>query len=84
MATRPTFKQTNSRIQLDVFLGKAEKPLGRLIFIKNGPREFSQFEYSDEWLIDPHFFDISPDLQRQRGFSCAKRRARETPAPFWP
>ncbi len=72
MATKPAFKQTSQRTQLDVFLGKAEKPLGRLIFVKDGQREFSQFAYSDEWLIDPLFFDVSPDLHRQSGYQLRK------------
>jgi serine/threonine-protein kinase HipA len=53
---------------MDVFLGKAGKPLGRLIFVKDGQREFSQFAYSDAWLADAQFFDVSPDLNRQSGF----------------
>lgn len=38
MATKPTSKQARQRTQLDVFLGKVEKPLGRLIFVKDGQR----------------------------------------------
>ncbi len=62
MATKPSFRQTPTRTPLDVFLGKAEKPLGRLLFVKDGQREFSQFAYSDSWLADAQFFDVSPDL----------------------
>ena len=51
MATKPAFKEAIQRTQLDVFLGRAAKLLGRLIFIKDGHREFSQFAYSDDWLI---------------------------------
>lgn len=72
MATKPSFKQAATRTPLDVFLGKAEKPLGRLIFVKDGQREFSQFAYSDEWLADAHFFDVSPDLNRQSGYQLRK------------
>lgn len=72
MATKPAAKTaarpTPTRTQMDVFLGKAEKPLGRLIFVKDGQREFSQFTYSDGWLADAQFFDVSPDLNRQRGY----------------
>ena len=66
------FKQTTTRTQMDVFLGKGEKPLGRLIFIKDGQREFSQFAYSEEWLADTQFFDVSPDLRRQIGYQLRK------------
>lgn len=72
MATKPAFKQASQRTQLDVFLGKAEKPLGRLIFVKDGQREFSQFAYSDGWLADAQFFDVSPDLNRQSGYQLRK------------
>ena len=71
-ATKLTAKQSITRTQLDVFLGKAEKPLGRLIFVKDGQREFSQFAYSGDWLTDAQFFDISPDLQRQSGYQLRK------------
>ena len=66
------FKQTTTRIQMDVFLGRGEKPLGRLIFIKDGQREFSQFAYSEEWFADAQFFDVSPDLRRQIGYQLRK------------
>ncbi len=72
MATKPPFKQASQRTQMDVFLGKAEKPLGRLIFVKDGQREFSQFAYSDDWLADARFFDVSPDLNRQSGYQLRK------------
>jgi len=72
MATKPAFKQASQRTQMNVFLGKAEKPVGRLIFVKDGQREFSQFAYSDEWLVDPMFFDVSPDLHRQSGYQLRK------------
>jgi serine/threonine-protein kinase HipA len=76
MATNPSVKpvnrQASTRTQMDVLLGKAEKPLGRLIFVKDGQREFSQFAYSDDWLADTQFFDVSPDLNRQSGYQLRK------------
>lgn len=60
------------RTQLDVFLGRAEKPLGRLIFVKDGQRAFSQFAYSEAWLFDAQFFDVSPDLIHQSGYQLRK------------
>ena len=45
-AAKPVARPAPTRTQMDVFLGKAEKPLGRLIFVKDGQREFSQFAYS--------------------------------------
>lgn len=72
MATKPAVKQAPTRTQMDVFLGKIKKPVGRLIFVKDGQREFSQFAYSDDWLADTQFFDISPDLNRQSGYQLRK------------
>ncbi len=72
MATKPVFKATSTRTQLDVFLGQSEKPLGRVIFVKDGQRVFSQFRYDEAWLSDPKFFDVSPDLQRQSGYQLRK------------
>jgi serine/threonine-protein kinase HipA len=67
-----TYKVPTTRTHLEVCLGKSEKPLGRLIFVKDGQREFSQFAYSADWLTDPQCFDISPDLQRQSGYQLRK------------
>jgi serine/threonine-protein kinase HipA len=72
MASRATSWSAPTRTPFDVYLGKAEKPLGRLIFVKDGQREFSQFAYSDEWLADAQYFDISPDLQRRSGYQLRK------------
>lgn len=82
MATKPVTRQAPIRTQFDVCLGKAQKPIGRLIFVKDGQREFSQFDYSEEWLADPRFFDISPDLQRQSGFQLRKPPTKNDPCFF--
>ena len=72
MASTPTFKATAIRTSLEVCLGKFEKPVGKLIYVKDGPREFSQFAYSEEWLTDPTNIDVSPDLNRQSGYQLRK------------
>ena len=72
MANKPAFKSTPQRTPLEVFLGKAEKPLGRLIFVKDGQREFSQFAYNEAWLTSAPYFDVSPDLSRQTGYQLRK------------
>lgn len=82
MATKPVSRQAPTRTQFDVCLGKAQKPIGRLIFVKDGQREFSQFAYSEEWLADPRFFDISPDLQRQSGYQLRKPPTKNDPRFF--
>ena len=72
MASTPTFKATAIRTTLEVCLGKLEKPFGKLIYVKDGPREFSQFAYNEEWLTDPTNIDVSPDLNRQSGYQLRK------------
>jgi serine/threonine-protein kinase HipA len=72
MANKPAFKSTPQRTPLEVFLGKAEKPLGRLIFVKDGQREFSQFAYNEAWLTNAQYFDVSPDLSRRTGYQLRK------------
>jgi serine/threonine-protein kinase HipA len=76
MASQSTFNPVPKRTQLDVFLGQAEKPLGRLIFVKDGQRAFSQFSYSEAWLTDIQSFDISTDLQRQSGYQLRKPQSK--------
>lgn len=72
MASTPAFKATAIRTSLEVCLGKFEKPVGKLIYVKDGPREFSQFAYNEEWLADPTNIDVSPDLNRQSGYQLRK------------
>jgi len=72
MASTTTFKATAIRKTLEVCLGKFEKPVGKVIYVKDGPREFSQFAYNEEWLADPMNIDISPDLNRQSGYQLRK------------
>lgn len=76
MVSQSTFNPVPKRTQLDVFLGQAEKPLGRLIFVQDGQRAFSQFSYSEEWLTDTQSFDISTDLQRQSGYQLRKPQSK--------
>jgi serine/threonine-protein kinase HipA len=35
---------------MDVCLGKAGTPVGKLVFVRNGPRAFTQFAYFQDWL----------------------------------
>ena len=61
-----------TKTQLNVFLGKSEKPIGKLAYFKDGAREFSQFAYSEEWLTNESFFDVSPDLNQLTGYQLRK------------
>jgi serine/threonine-protein kinase HipA len=72
MATQSSSKQSPTRTRLDIMLGQSETPLGTLIFVKDGQREFSQFAYNEQWLTDARFFDVSPDLQRLSGYQLRK------------
>ena len=63
---------TPHRTTLDVCLGQTEQPVGRVVYVKDGPREFSQFVYNEAWLTNPRYFDLSPDLARQTGYQLRK------------
>ncbi len=69
---KTAFKPATTQTHLAVCIGKAEKPIGRLVHVQDGSRVFSQFAYSEAWLIDPQYFDVSPDLARQTGFQQRK------------
>ena len=81
MTTKTTEKRANagsaSKVELDVCLGKAGAPVGKLIYVKDGPREFSQFAYQEGWLANPVAFDISPDLSRVLGYQLRKAPSRD-------
>jgi serine/threonine-protein kinase HipA len=66
-----------SKVELDVCIGKAELPAGKLIYVKDGPREFTQFAYREQWLAAPNFFDVSPDLGRTVGYQIRKPSAKD-------
>ena len=72
MAARNAFKVGSVRRTLDVFLGQSENPVGQLIFVKDGQREFSQFAYHPAWLSHARCFDVSPDLGRVMGYQLFK------------
>lgn len=72
MAIKFADKSAPVRTTLEVFLGKVDVPVGRLIFVKDGQREFSQFAYNEEWLSSAQYFDVSPDLSRQTGYQLRR------------
>jgi len=55
-------KTSTLREQVRVCLGQAGRPIGKLIYVRSGAREYSYFAYSNDWLTDPDRFDVSPDL----------------------
>lgn len=60
------------KIELDVCVGKAALAAGKLIFRKDGARQFSQFAYREAWLGAAQFFDISPDLMANFAYQTRK------------
>lgn len=74
MTTAPKSSQPglSHKVELNVFVGLEELPVGTLVYVKAGQREFSQFEYTPGWLTDERAFDISPDLQRVHGFQARR------------
>lgn len=69
--------RASSKAVVEVRLGSAELPVGRLVHMKDGPREFSQFAYDERWLASPEAFDISPDLQRVLGHQLRRAPGRD-------
>jgi serine/threonine-protein kinase HipA len=73
MATKPApRKPVVTQVELEVVLGTAEHAVGKLVYLRNGPRQFSQFSYFDAWLNDSRYFDISPDLVKGSGYQLRK------------
>ncbi len=50
MATRAGATARKMKTEMDVCLGKAGTPVGKLVFVRNGPRAFTQFAYFQDWL----------------------------------
>lgn len=67
-----TFKPSSTKVELALHLGNAGLPLGKLVYQRDGVREFSQFAYDDAWRESPDFFSISPDVQATPGFQQFK------------
>lgn len=66
-----------SKVELDVCLGQVGTPVGKLTYVKDGHREFSQFAYREAWLANPVAFDISPDLSRVLGHQLRKAPSKD-------
>ena len=67
MATVQRTKAPGTRARLQVHLGAEGTVVGELIFLQQGKREFSQFQYASAWLADARRFEISPDLPLHPG-----------------
>lgn len=71
-----------TQVELDVFIGAAERAVGKLVYARAGQREFSQFAYREGWLKDPRYFDVSPDLFKTLGHQV-RRAASKDDAVFF-
>lgn len=61
--SRPGVSET-----IEVRVGAAGLPVGRLSYFCQGRREVSQFAYADSWLDYVDRFEISPDLPLESGY----------------
>lgn len=77
MVTKTNTSALNMKTELDVCLGKAGTPVGRLVFVKNGPRVFTQFAYFQDWLDHADTFNVSPDLMATPGYQTRKPATKE-------
>lgn len=77
MATRAGAAAQNLKTELDVCLGKAGTLVGKLVFVRNGPRVFTQFAYFQDWLDNKDTFDVSPDLTGTPGYQTRKAATKE-------
>ncbi|GAB2859247.1 type II toxin-antitoxin system HipA family toxin [Pseudoduganella ginsengisoli] len=83
MATHTRKPPATTQVELDVFLGAAEHAVGKLVYVRNGPREFSQFAYREDWLTDTRYFDISPDLTKTAGYQVRKAPTKDDSTFFF-
>ncbi|GAC1417758.1 MAG: type II toxin-antitoxin system HipA family toxin [Burkholderiaceae bacterium] len=77
MATRAGARPQSKKMELDVCLGKVGMPVGKLVFVHNGPRVFTQFAYFQDWLDNKDTFNISPDLMATPGYQTRRAATRE-------
>jgi serine/threonine-protein kinase HipA len=77
MATRTRAAAQTMKVELDVCLGKVGTPVGKLVFVRNGPRIFTQFAYFQDWLGKKDTFNISPDLTATPGYQTRKAATKE-------
>ena len=82
ITTTQATRRPTSKVEIGVCIGREGLPVGKLIYVKDGAREFSQFAYREEWLADAQAFDISPDLVRTLGYQLRKPPTKDDCAFF--
>ena len=55
------------RRQVKLCIGKADLPVGSLVYVRQGRRENCAFAYDAAWLANPACFNVSADLQLMPG-----------------
>lgn len=71
-----------AKTTLDVCIGSAEFPVGSLTYVADGARSYSSFAYKEEWIKNPHRFNISPDLQLLAGQHQVRKAPTKTDSTF--
>lgn len=77
MVTRASASAQKMKTELDICLGKTGIPVGKLVFVRNGPRVFTQFAYFQDWLDCADAFNVSPDLMAAPGYQTRKPATKE-------
>lgn len=55
------------RQQVRIGIGRANSPVGSLVYVRQGRRENSAFAYHESWLTSPTRFNVSADLRLLAG-----------------
>ena len=77
MAKRAAATAHPMKTELDVCLGKVGTPVGKLVFVRNGPRMFTQFAYFQDWLSHKDAFNVSQDLALTPLYQARKPETKE-------
>jgi hypothetical protein len=77
MATRAGAAPHNMKTELDVCLGQFGTSVGKLVFVRNGPRVFTQFAYFQDGLDNKDTFNVSPDLTATPGYQTRKAATKD-------
>ncbi|WP_166444092.1 type II toxin-antitoxin system HipA family toxin [Pararobbsia silviterrae] len=60
------------RRQVQVCAGRADLPVGTLVYVRQGRREHCAFAYDEAWLNAPTRFSVSADLALSPGYQAHK------------
>ncbi|MBS0465899.1 MAG: HipA domain-containing protein [Proteobacteria bacterium] len=63
---------TTVRQEIQVGIGQAGLPLGTMVYVRQGRREYCAFAYGQDWLKSAARFNVSADLQLLPGYQAHK------------